>query len=80
MAEISTSILRIKQKVMSIIGKIKGQPSIEAAPAVVDTALTQKEIEFILSTLRDSSFKGSQVIELYNTVLKLQQQYKIQAT
>jgi hypothetical protein len=80
MAEISSSTLRIKQKVMSIIGKIKGQPSIEEAPAVADTALTQKEIEFILSTLRDSSFKGSQVVELYNTVLKLQQQYKIQAT
>jgi len=80
MPERYTYILRIRQKVMSIIGKINGQPSIEEAPAVADTSLTQKEIEFILSTLRDSSFKGSQVVELYNTVLKLQQQYKIQAT
>jgi len=72
-------ILRIKQKVMSIVGRIKGQPAIEESPAA-DTALTQKEIEFILSTLRDSTFKGSQVVELYNTVLKLQQQHKAQAT
>jgi hypothetical protein len=38
--------------------------------------LTQVEIEFILATLRECSFKGTRVVELYNTVLKLQQQHK----
>jgi hypothetical protein len=38
--------------------------------------LTKLEIEFILTTLRECSFKGTQVVELYNTVLKLQQQHK----
>tara|TARA_R110000764_G_scaffold142262_1_gene230282 strand:+ start:258 stop:482 length:225 start_codon:yes stop_codon:yes gene_type:complete len=41
-----------------------------------DPQLTQVEIEFILTTLRECSFKGTQVVELYNTVLKLQQQHK----
>ena len=42
-----------------------------------DSQLTQVEIEFILTTLRECSFKGTQVVELYNTVLKLQQQHKV---
>jgi len=65
---------------MSLVNRIKGNPTIDTTPPVLDSALTQKEIEFILSTLRDSTFKGSQVVELYNTVLKLQQQHKAQAT
>ena len=42
----------------------------------ISSTLTQAEIQFVLSTLRECTFKGSQVLELYNTVLKLQQQYK----
>ena len=41
-----------------------------------DSKLTQAEIEFVLVTLRECNFKGNQVVSLYNTVLKLQQQYK----
>lgn len=41
-----------------------------------DSKLTQAEIEFVLATLRECNFKGAQVVALYNTVLKLQQQYK----
>ena len=44
---------------------------------VIDSQLTQVEIEFILATLRENSFKGTQVVVLYNTVLKLQQQHKV---
>ena len=41
-----------------------------------ESKLTQSEIEFVLVTLRESTFKGTQVVDLYNTVLKLQQQHK----
>ena len=49
---------------------------VEEKPKVDKSQLNQAEIEFILSTLRECNFKGSQVVELYNTVLKLQQQHK----
>jgi len=53
---------------MGILKNVKEEPS--------KNNLSPKEIEFILNTLRDCSFKGSQVVDLYHTVLKLQQQYK----
>lgn len=65
---------------MGLVNRIKGNPVVDAKSPAEDSALTQKEIEFVLSTLRDSTFKGNQVVELYNTVLKLQQQHKAQAT
>jgi hypothetical protein len=65
---------------MGLVNRIKGNPAVDAKSPAEDSALTQKEIEFVLSTLRDSTFKGNQVVELYNTVLKLQQQHKAQAT
>tara|TARA_R110000796_G_scaffold36965_2_gene93641 strand:+ start:616 stop:801 length:186 start_codon:yes stop_codon:yes gene_type:complete len=57
---------------MGLISNIKKAPAVEEP---VDT-LTAKEIEFTLSVLRESTFKGTQVVDLYNTVLKLQQQHK----
>jgi|TARA_R110000764_G_scaffold63531_1_gene134298 hypothetical protein len=57
---------------MGLINNIKKTPAVEEP---VDT-LTAKEIEFTLSILRESTFKGTQVVDLYNTVLKLQQQHK----
>jgi hypothetical protein len=65
---------------MSLLNKIQGNPTVETQSAPSNSDLSQKEIEFILSTLRDGTFKGSQVVELYNVVLKLQQQHKRQAT
>jgi|TARA_R110000803_G_C11798061_1_gene298985 hypothetical protein len=57
---------------MGLISKTKPTPTVEEP---VDK-LTAKEIEFTLSILRESTFKGAQVVDLYNTVLKLQQQHK----
>lgn len=37
--------------------------------------LGQQELEFLLLLIKDSTFKGSQLEEVYNTVYKLQQQY-----
>jgi hypothetical protein len=37
--------------------------------------LTAEEIQLILITLRNSTFKGEHVEILYNTVIKLQNQY-----
>ena len=67
------------KKVMAIVRNqtVKNnKPEVEKKPKVDKSQLNQAEIEFILSTLRECNFKGSQVVELYNTVLKLQQQHK----
>jgi hypothetical protein len=38
-------------------------------------SLTLEEIQLILASLRNSTFKGEHVELLYNTVIKLQNQY-----
>jgi hypothetical protein len=38
-------------------------------------SLTLEEIQLILASLRNSTFKGEYIELLYNTVLKLQNQY-----
>jgi len=65
----------IKQ-VMAIINKGRSQKETPKAGNTEESKLTQSEIEFVLATLRECNFKGSQVVALYTTVLKLQQQYK----
>jgi hypothetical protein len=65
----------IKQ-VMGIIDKIRNQNETPKVENTEESKLTQSEIEFVLVTLRECNFKGNQVVSLYNTVLKLQQQYK----
>ena len=37
--------------------------------------LTKEEIEIVLITLKDTTFKGEHVEKIYNLVLKLQQYY-----
>ena len=37
--------------------------------------LEKKEIEFILNTIKDSTFKGEDLDTLYKVVVKLQNQY-----
>lgn len=67
------------KKVMAIIRNHTTKnikPEVEEKPKVDKSQLNQAEIEFMLSTLRECNFRGSQVVELYNTVLKLQQQHK----
>ncbi len=65
----------IKQ-VMGIIEKVRNQNETPKVENTEESKLTQSEIEFVLVTLRECNFKGNQVVSLYNTVLKLQQQYK----
>ena len=69
------------KKVMAIVrnatGKnIKNEVKEQPKPKVDKSQLNQAEIEFVLNILRDCTFKGTQVVELYNTVLKLQNQHK----
>ena len=67
------------KKVMAIVRNQTAKnvkPEVEQKPKVDKSQLNQAEIEFVLTTLRECNFKGSQVVELYNTVLKLQQQHK----
>ena len=63
---------------MAIINKIKSKNQTPQAESqnIQESKLTQSEIEFVLATLRECNFKGNQVVALYTTVLKLQQQYK----
>jgi hypothetical protein len=37
--------------------------------------LSQQELEFLLVLIKESTFRGAQLEEVYNTVYKLQQQY-----
>lgn len=55
---------------MSIIDKLKSKPT----PAS-EFSLTKSDIEFLLVIIKDASFKGESVEQLYNIVYKLQQQY-----
>ncbi len=38
-------------------------------------SLSKSELEFLLLLIKDSTFKGIQVEDVYNTVYKLQKQY-----
>lgn len=55
---------------MSLIDKVRK----EEMSKVKDT-LEQHEIEFILSMIKQSTFKGENIEPLYNIVLKLQSQH-----
>jgi len=68
---------KIKKVIMALIDKIINKGS---QPLVVDSSNTLidfnlKEVEFLLSLIKDSTFKGADVEAVYNTVLKLQQSY-----
>ena len=40
-----------------------------------NSQLTLQELEFLLFLIKNSTFKGEQVEAIYNTAVKLQQQY-----
>lgn len=44
-------------------------------PQLPKDNLEKKEIEFILNTIKDSTFKGEDLDMLYKVVVKLQNQY-----
>lgn len=54
---------------MGILDKIK--PTEEK-----DYSLSKQEIEFLLTLIHDVNFKGKDVEILYNSIYKLQNQYK----
>jgi hypothetical protein len=49
----------------------KGKPE----PQVDPNELNIQEIEFLLFAIKNANFKGEQLELLYNTVIKLQNQY-----
>ena len=66
---------------MGLLDKIKQQKGIQNAP-LRDTVLTLdsdqldiQELEFLLSVLKQSTFKGEMIEVMYNLVMKLQSQY-----
>ena len=66
---------------MGLLDKIKQQKGTQNAP-LRDTALTLdsdqldiQELEFLLSMLKQSTFKGEMIEVMYNLVIKLQSQY-----
>jgi hypothetical protein len=48
---------------------------VEKSTSPINNNLTPEEIQLILVTLRNSTFKGEHVELFYNTVVKLQKQY-----
>ena len=56
---------------MSLINKLQQNPQSPETESI----FTKEEIEFLLITLKDSTFRGSQLEVVYNTVVKLQQEY-----
>lgn len=55
---------------MSLINQMKHKKE-----DVVPSALTKSDIEFLLKMIKESSFKGDQLEQVYTVVYKLQQQY-----
>jgi hypothetical protein len=54
---------------MSILNKIT------PTPVADEHKLTQKELEFLLFMIKDSTFKGENVEQVYDIVSKLQKQH-----
>ena len=61
---------------MSILDRIK-PPQPEPQPKS-EFELVKHEIELLLVLIKNSTFVGEQVEDLYSTVYKLQQQYLLQ--
>ena len=57
---------------MAIIEKQKQNSSLTNGEEFL---LSQQELEFLLVLIKESTFRGAQLEEVYNTVYKLQQQY-----
>lgn len=68
--------MALLKKVMSLINKTQGSiPNNSNTPVITQSIFTREEIEFLLITLKEGTFKGAQLEMMYNTVLKLQQEY-----
>jgi len=60
---------------MGIISKITGNQPTEIKNPISGCALTQDEIGFLLTCLKDVTIRGEQVEQFYGLVIKLQNQY-----
>jgi hypothetical protein len=68
--------MNLFKTVMSLINKTQGNISNNSnTPVITQSIFTKEEIEFLLITLKEGTFKGAQLEMMYNTVLKLQQEY-----
>ena len=54
---------------------VKGAKNKDKAPSTSTIDLTEKELEFLLVTIKNSLFKGADVEICYNTTLKIQDGY-----
>ena len=57
---------------MSLLNKLVGTPN---QPIADPNVLNKQEIELLLALVKQSHFQGESLENLYNLVLKLQQQY-----
>ena len=63
---------------MGLIDKIKTQnklTEVNNPPLFSKDNLSKVEVAFILTTLKNTTFKGNNVELLYNLIIKLQNQY-----
>lgn len=69
---------------MSILDKLRGKQTEESEPVVEPQKVTKKsdennltldEIAFILTSIKDSTFKVGDVELVYSTIIKLQSQF-----
>ena len=54
---------------------VKGVKNKDNAPSTSTIEFTEKELEFLLVTIKNSLFKGEYVEICYNTTLKIQDSY-----
>ena len=68
--------MSLLKKVMSLVNKPPGNTQNNPnTPVTTQSIFTREELEFLLITLKEGTFKGAQLEMMYNTVLKLQQEY-----
>ena len=60
---------------MGILSKITSTQPNEIKNPISDNALTQDEIGFLLTCLKDVTIRGEQVEQFYGLVIKLQNQF-----
>lgn len=61
---------------MSLVNKPPGNTQTNSnTPVTTQSIFTREELEFLLITIKEGTFKGAQLEMMYNTVLKLQQEY-----
>ena len=60
---------------MGILSKLTNNQSYETKNPISDSVLTQDEIGFLLTCLKDVTIRGDQVEQFYGLIIKLQNQY-----